>query len=432
MSSAADPYTAILRGDAEALDPLAPETPDFDPAAPAAVAREVVIERKTGRIRQAGAAPGPEGAFITEFRAEAERSLFVFGSGVLGLTRLTKSLHLPICQWLTKAPPYRKLYLLPRGHLKTSIARALCIHILIQPRHANLYFPDCRDARCLTERAASGASCALEHHHADGLSQRILYAGETSTNAQHQLRWIEQQYEGNTLLRGLWPDRCWTSPRRESSKWNDQEMLLPRSADFPEASVETIGVGGAVTGRHYTVQVKDDLISIIAANSDVEMQRAIGWQRASRSLFDNPDTDLEFNLGTRWAVGDLWDDMQKNDPTVSVVCRGAIEDGQPIFPEMFSLASLDELKRDQGALFWLLYMNSAENPELTDFAPGDLRFFELRVGELHYSEDERDLTLLDRTKPIDAPRPDLRGMPLTAETYDVLRGREEYLRFRAS
>src|SRR3990167_5689641 len=316
---------------------------------------EIVVDAKTGRPRQAGAAAA-EGRYITEFRERAEGSLFAFAKGVLGLTRLTKTLHREVCRLAMKMPPYRRMFLLPRDHLKTSIfSRAMPIHMLIQSKEHNIYRPGI-----------------------DGASTRVLLSNETATNAEHFLRWIEGRFETNRLLRALWPHRCWENARRDARKWNEKEMTIPREDDYPEASIETIGVGGAVTSRHYDVLVKDDLISIEAANSQLVMQDAIQWHLASRALMDDPDKSLEYIVGTRWAAQDLYSFIinggtlgaseYEPDHSVEVYNRSAIEDGEPIFPEMFSLNSLYRIQRELGpALFTLLYMNSTANPELSDF-----------------------------------------------------------------
>ena len=313
---------------------------------------ELVVDPKTGKVRQAGATQ--EGKLVQEFKDAAEKSLYVFAKGVLGLTLLTPSLHLPVCAGLTAIPPYRKLRLLPRDHLKTSIIRSLMMHILLQPKDANLYFPG-----------------------KEGASVRILFAAETAQNAENQLSWISTQYEDAQLLRGLWPHLVWHgNAQRLSKKWNQQAIQLPRSEIFPEASIETIGVGGAVTGRHYDVMVKDDLISYAAANSPTIMHDAIQWHKTSRALLHDAEKGLEYMIGTRWAVGDLWQHIIENDPSVDVVVRAAIENGKPIFPELFSLKTLLRIERELGpALFSLLYMNSAVNASLTDFDPATFRFY---------------------------------------------------------
>jgi hypothetical protein len=84
---------------------------------------ELVVDGKTGKVRQAGATQ--EGKLIQEFKDAAEKHLYVFAKGVLDLSLLTSHLHAPICEGLTLCPPYRKLRLLPRDHLKTSMIRAL-------------------------------------------------------------------------------------------------------------------------------------------------------------------------------------------------------------------------------------------------------------------------------------------------------------------
>lgn len=327
--------------------------------------REFVVDSRTGRVRQAGS--DGEGQFIVQAREEMEKNLFYFAYGALGLTRLTQTLHLPVCQWITKIPSYRKLLLLPRDHLKTSIMRSLSIHILFQEKEKNIYFPG-----------------------KPGEETRILYAGETSTNAEHQLSWIQGHLETNTLLKGFWPHKLWKNSRKDSKRWNAKEFVLPRKIDFPEASMEAIGVGGAVTGRHYDVMQKDDLISFAARNSPVIMGEASEWHKTSRSLLDDPDKGLEFIVGTHWATGDIYDDMLGNDDSVEPLVRAAVEDGEPIFPEMFSLQTLARLERELGSLYPLLYMNTSADPRLTDFKGEDLRVYRYDKNLLVFNMDERD------------------------------------------
>jgi hypothetical protein len=373
---------------------------------------EFVIDRKTGQVRQAGASQAM-GNYVKEFRSEAEKSLYVFAKGVLGLSRLTNHLHKDSADFLQRIPPYRKLLLLPRDHLKTSIcSRSLPIHILIQPKESNCYLPG-----------------------RDGSESRVLLAAKTSTNAQHQLRWIEGQFENCDILRALWPHRCWNNPRKESRKWSESEMMIPRPVDFPEASIETIGVGGKVTGRHYDIMIKDDLVDIEDANSQIVMQTAIEWHKASRALMDDPDKGLEFILGTRWAVYDLYQEIIDNDPTVETMIRAAVEDGQPIFPEMFGMPTIQRLHRELGPRFMLLYMNNAANPELTDFDAEQIRYFMITADTIRFVEDERDANLAHETPNMDArstAEQSMRGMRLNRETYDLVKQRAQYLRARAS
>jgi len=366
---------------------------------------EVVVDRRTGQPRHAGADQS-DGPWIMQFRRRAEQSLYVFAKGVLGLTRLTPTLHKPLCAGLTRIPPYRKLRLLPRDHLKTSVvSRALPMHALIQPPETNVYLPGF-----------------------EGASTRVLLAGETATNTEHQLRWIEMQFESNVRLRALWPHRCWDNPRKEARKWNESEMLLPRTLSFPESSIETIGVGGAVTGRHYDILIKDDLATLDAANSPIIMAGAIEWHKASRALFHDPDRGLEFTIGTRWAVYDLYHDIIEHDPSVECEVRSAIEEGAPIFPELFTLEGLDRLRRELGPLFPLLYLNSPVDAAISDFAMAEVREFTVVGNALRFDEDERDFVLRERLNapPVAVPMPS--GLPLNRDTYDLMAARGEFVR----
>jgi hypothetical protein len=373
-----------------------------------------------------------DGQYIQDTRRLAERSLYFFAKSVLGLTRLTDHLHLGVCDWLQKVPPYRKLYLLPRDHLKTSIARALILHLLIQPKESNLYFPGCWEDGC------GLLDCVDPTHRFDGCNTRILYAGETERAAQNQLRWCAAKFQGTKLLRALWPHRMWTDVGREAPKWSAEAFQVKRTKEYPEASVEALGVGGAVTGRHYDVLVKDDIATMKAANSRLVMEDTIEWNKATRALMDDPDKSLEFMLGTRWAPGDVWRTIQQDDPTVQVMCRAILEDGKPIFPEMFSLETIERLRREEGTLFPLMRMNTDCDPSLSDFDMGLVRSVQIEGTDLVFAEDSRDAALVARRdEPLVQETPgvtvsqEFRGQRVR-DAYDRLGAREAYLRMKVA
>ena len=340
--------------------------------------REVVVDKRTGQPRQAGASQA-EGQWIREYRFKMEESLFAFTKGVLGKDYLTPHLHRPVCDFIQQVPPQRKCVLLPREHGKTTIVgHSLPLHILIQPRDHNGYFPG-----------------------EDGCEQRIIMIGEKEQRATDSLRVIETALETNEVLRALWPNRVWDNPRKESKKWNEKEMIVPRRTEWPDPSIRAIGVGGAVTGAHPSVLIKDDLITLEAANSPVVMQAAIDWHVASRALINKVNA-LEFIIGTRWAVSDLYNYIQQNDPTVAFMTRAIVEDGEPIWPEAFTLDKVGQLMKEFGVLFHLLFMNSASNPALTDFDELMLRDYRVVGDMVEYDEDDRDVDLARR---VHAPAP---------------------------
>lgn len=377
--------------------------------------REVVVDPKTGLPRQAGATM-PSGEFILRVKRQCERSLYVFSKAIMGREYLTKGLHMPICNFLQTVPPFRKLLLLPRDHAKTSIvSHCLPAHIVIQPTARNIYFP--------------GWS---------GSDMRILLIGETEGMASRNLRVVQSVWEGNQLFRTLWPDVCWANPRTEAKKWNNFEMIVPRETAWPDSTVRAIGVGGAIAGARPTVLIKDDLISLEAANSEVVMQTAIEWHIASRALLEEYEKDtgqeaLEFIIGTRWAVYDLYQYIIDNDPTVEYLIRSIVEEGMSIWPERFDEKRVEQLKREFGTMFWLLYMNSAANPELTDFDVDQIRTYFIENGEyLIFDEDENDVLLTEKWKRQPLTKPSAVPGTRLNDNWDniVGRGRGEYFRIK--
>ncbi len=389
---------------------------------------EEIQLKPNGTIYQAGAPEYSDGEFQTNIRSLAERSLFFFSKAIIGRNYLTNTLHLPICNFIQKRPPFRKGLLMPRGHAKSSmVAHCLSPHILIQPAATNIYFP-----------TLEGSDC------------RILLAGETQTMAERNLRVIQSIFESNVLFRSLWPHRTYKNPSKESKKWNAQEMTIPRVVEYPDASIRAVGVGVAVTGSRPNVMIKDDLISVEARNSSVVMARAIEWHVASRALFDEYPIEsglssLEIIVGTRWSVFDLYSYIEQEDPTVewNKDFRSMISGGEMIWPEKFSLHTMkdkegnvlkegiEDLKKQFGSLFPLLYMNDASDPDLVDFDMSLVRQFELKDGMFIYSEDLRD-TLLAKESNIGSP-----GLPegatmSTQQVYDefLKHGRGEYMRLR--
>lgn len=335
---------------------------------------ELVIERKSGRVRQAGASQA-EGAFVQGFKLQCERSLYAFLDGVMNYWFLEPILHKPVCDWLTTTPPYRKMLLMPRNHGKSTIVgRGIPIHALIQPQHGNIYFPG-----------------------EPGTHLRLVMAGETEERAKEHMRVVKAALENNVLLRALWPHVCWDNPRKQAPRWSETAIIVPRDTEFPESTIVAIGVGGAITGYHPNMLIKDDLTTERAANEPPTMQKAIEWHLDSRALFEDPEKNIEFITGTRWAAYDLPGFIQENDKTVEVnkEWRQVVNaDGKVIYPWKYGYpGAVEQLQKEHGVKFSLLYMNEVSGEGLTDFLLSDLREYELRGTTLHFDEDERDIML---------------------------------------
>lgn len=384
------------------------------------VRSELVVDK--GKVRQAGATMS-EGEWVNRFRRRAEQSLFIFLKGILGRHFLTPHFHRSVCEFIQQIPPARKLVLMPREHAKTAIiSGGLPPHILIQPSSSNIYFPGIEGSEC-----------------------RILMCGETEAMAKKNLRVVSSIFEENKVFRAFWPSRVWETSKN-AKQWSSEAIIIPRSNEWPDPTIRAVGVGGAITGARPNVLIKDDLVSLNAANSEVVMDGAIEWHRTSRALLDTYEVEsglqsLEFIIGTRWAVFDLYSYIIDNDQSVEVIdskFHQIISDGNILWPEKHTLASIDQLRLEYGSLFYLLYMNSAANPELTDFDLSLLRYFSSNQSSdtIEFESDPRDTVIQSRIKKLYGGEPEKppeqlrRGTPMSSSLLDRLSQRHG-IRFRS-
>lgn len=393
------------------------------------------VVQKNGVVRQAGAHPHQQ-KWMKDLKQNAEEELFIFTKSVLNRRYLTKSLHLPACRFLQtrraeidgiERDIFRKLLMFPRECGKTTmVSHALPLHIHIQQKANNIYFPG-----------------------QEGCQQPIILAGETEKRVSDALGVMQEDAEGNSLLRALWPERFWPGPPRQHTKrWNATEMLLPRlpGQHLPDPSVRVLGVGAAVAGAHPRVLIKDDLVTFAASNSPTIMEEAIRWHVASRALVNRPGC-LEFIIGTHWAVHDLYSYIEEHDNIekggkVWVYKKGLIEDGRCIFPKFtvemngveeefgFDEDGIEALRKEFGTLFPLMYMNTPHDASLTDFSEEQIRFFHVVGDKILFQEDERDLMLANMEQGPMIPTSHMKGQPLNEDTYAFLARRTAFLRAR--
>jgi len=311
---------------------------------------------------------------VKDLAETGRSSLFWFNKAVLGFKDLTVSCHGPLCEFADSNKKQFKLMLMPRDHLKTS-----CISI--------------------------GATLQRQ---ARDVEHRQLLGNETATNAQHFLRSIRQHVERNRVFRALYSEIIPKDIRKV--RWNDSELDFNRQGNYPEPSIEAIGMTGAATSRHYTHITYDDPISEEAVKSEKTMQDTINRMSSSLDLLTNSEKDSIWLVGTRWALWDVYSVWIETFGTrLGRLVRSIIEDGEIIWPERFSA---DTIALKRGLLgeyrFSCTQMNNPRNAELQDLNVEDFRFF-------HWLDDNRvqlfdkegkeldvwDLSQLDITTTVD-------------------------------
>lgn len=185
-------------------------------------------------------------------------------------TPMSPSFHGALCSWRARSPHRRNLYLLSRDHLKTSL---LTIAANVQ--------------RILRNQQV-----------------RILLASDKAGSAEGQLAELKGHLT-NEYLVWLFPETLFVDPYKEATTWSQSAISVKRKRETKEATVETIGVEGASTGKHYDHISYDDLVDEQNSKTRDLLESTIRWYMMSQSLLEPHGT--EDIVGTPWEFGDLYD-----------------------------------------------------------------------------------------------------------------------------
>lgn len=271
--------------------------------------------------------------------------LFFLCKSVLNYKDITAPCHGPICVFHDQNEKQFKLILIPRDHFKTSVITV-------------------------------GGTIQRVVRDPNG---RYLIANESATNAERMLRAIRQHAESNRIFRTIYSDIIPSDTRRAGLRWNDHELEFNREWIGPEPTVDTIGMTGAFTSRHYTHITADDLISEEAIKSEKVMKDTIERFKGFFSLLARPNFDTIMIVGTRWALHDIYSWILENlGPRLAVYATGVYnEEGNPIFPELMSVETLALKRSSMGEYrFSCLYLNNPRNEDIQDLNVKDVCYWE--------------------------------------------------------
>ena len=271
---------------------------------------------------------------------EGRRNLFFFARDILGWDKLSDGLHREVCAFLQRLDRF-KLLQLPRGHLKTT----LC----------TISYPLWRVVQ--------------------NPNIRILLRSATSKNAQNWVIVLQDLMLGNPIFRWLYPELI---PRDfQAVRWNQEALEVPRTQHWPEATIEAIGGSATAVSRHYDLIIEDDLVNEDHLISDEQMRKVIDEHRRGLSLFVNPGVGERVTVGNRWAYDDLVSWIEANEPLVAVYKRAAVEHDRPIWPESFSLDTLNQILETQGPrIYSAQYMNAPCHEDARSFDPSWFRYID--------------------------------------------------------
>jgi hypothetical protein len=269
-----------------------------------------------------------------------ERSLndfWFFCKYVLQNPYLYAPLHEPICRWLEDWDVRAKLFLDPRGHIKSNIA-TIAFSLWHICRNRNI---------------------------------RILLGSHTRADATKFMNAIKNIIESNTRFRHVFPEIRPALKKNSNIKkrWSDVKMLVERDEQYQglvESTIEVASFKTNVVGRHYGAFIGDDLVTEDSVKEPKVMQRTIDDHAHYQSLLDPGAWELL--TGTRYDYADLYGEILENrykraeysvhigqavpDPQIVVdVAEGKVKwteslDEMLLFPTRFTLAPQDYISPD--------------------------------------------------------------------------------------
>jgi hypothetical protein len=263
---------------------------------------------------------------LQDIRKLFENDLYFACKGILGYDQLREGAHRPLCDFLTYDQSVRKMVLMPRGHLKSTIG-TIGRPIQLAARNPNLY--------------------------------RGCIQNENATKANLFIWEIKQHWEKNQVLRELYPELVPEKFSGPGSDWSADMASIRRTAVMKESTWTAIGAGGSAVGLHFNHIVPDDLIGEQHKASRADMERVKVWNHGQEALLDNADTDEICWIGTRKAVDDVYaDTMEVFEGELALFIREPIEDGAPIFPLKFSMERFQRMMEKTPEEWAHDYMNN--------------------------------------------------------------------------
>ena len=254
--------------------------------------------------------------------------------------------HRELCEFLQNAGN-RKLIILPRTHLKTTICSTL--------------FPLWWASR--------------------DTGRRVLEVSNTSPNAEKTVHSIRATVESNSLYQSVFSSCI---PQFSKVRWSDRCACLNRVEDYPEGTFESAGVGANIIRRHFNMIIEDDTVApkkddltgeeFMPGKDDIE--QAVGFHKLTPPLLINQE-DENLVIGTRWAGFDHINYILENEKSYRVFDRPAFkEDGTPRY-KRFSVERLDGIRMSMGTtMFSALYLNKPLAKENMVFNPDWTRYYE--------------------------------------------------------
>ena len=259
---------------------------------------------------------------IQELREVFKEDFYLFCKEAMGFKDLYEPLHRKMCNFVANESSNKKLLLVPRGHFKTSIC--------------SVAYPIWKLIR--------------------NPQERIALASVTQSLAESNLKEIVEKIKTDTfqVLFGAiigHPD-SWPYKRMNEFRINRKGAKLG-------PSLFATSVDSSETGRHFSTIVFDDIVNEWKVASPNAIESVWDWFGRQQSVLDIDGEQLV--VGTRWHFDDPYSRIEDLPNWTKLVLK-ATKDGtfntSPIFPTLFSIEKLKEIRYLQGEFRYTCFYNN--------------------------------------------------------------------------
>jgi hypothetical protein len=307
-------------------------------------------------------------------REKCREDFWFFQCRVYGNEDTVNPLHLEMAnRWQARINARFSIWLLPRGHLKTS---------------------EFTEAGTLWELISDP-------------NLRFLISNAKLDNAIDIIANIKSCVQSNDIFRWLFPEYC---PDLASKKLRQQCKWLTERLDFPcstragrkEGNIEVMSVGANLVSKHYDRMIFDDPVNDDNSSTKEYRDKIYRWYRNALQLRHDANSIIRI-IGTRWHFDDLYSRLIKVEyarrkrqkeaggkvvPRYFIYLRQIVEkvdiggqtiagydDVAPIWPERFTPEAIEEIREENGSyIFSCQHMNNPLPEEDAVFRYSDISF----------------------------------------------------------
>ena len=201
---------------------------------------------------------------------------------------------------------------------------------------------------------------------------RILIVNAVEGNSAKMMRWIRGNLSKGSILPAIWGVF-------ETDTWSQDELLIrQRTKQLVAPTVMAAGLQKTLTSQHFDLIIADDVV--VPDNVATKEQREKVYE-FYLSLFDllEPDGRMVV-IGTRYHQDDLYARIIEENAVHhnwSLFIRSCYNpDGTVLFPEKFTPAQLDDIKKKSFYHFSTQYLNDPIDPENADFRSEWIKYYD--------------------------------------------------------